>query len=308
MAQRSTNSNDGKAGHHPRSRHREPYDYHRLIDAVPELRALVSINAHGNPSIDFADADAVRTLNRALLVADYGVTSWDLPPTALCPAVPGRADHVHAVADLLKDEEGAAGSSESITALDIGVGASCIYPIIGRHEYGWRFVATDADQNALESARSIAAANPGLSGAVEFRLAADPADILNNVLRPGDRFDLTLCNPPFYGSKEEAEAANLRKRRGLASLARGPIVAARNFGGRSMELWCDGGERGFIRRMIEQSALVRDQCRWFTTLVSKKGALQSTERALARIEATQVRILPIRHGHKTSRILAWTFR
>jgi len=279
-----------------------------LVSALPELGPLVFINAHGNPSIDFADRNAVRTLNHAILASEYAVSSWELPPSALCPAIPGRADHVHAVADLLIGDDGEVRRGESVNVLDIGVGASCIYPILGRHEYGWKFVATDADETALRSAKSIAQANSFLADAVEFRLANHSSDILRNVVLPGDRFDLTLCNPPFYASEEEASAANRRKRRGLSGKDRPTAKGeARNFGGRSMELWCEGGERGFIRRMIEQSAEVRDRCAWFTTLVSKKGALQSTERALKRFDVSESRILPIQHGHKTSRIVAWRF-
>lgn len=300
---------DEKQGHHPRSRHRSRYDFERLTAALPALAPLVSKNVHGDPTIDFADPAAVRALNTAILVSEYGVSSWELPPDALCPPIPGRADHVHAVADLLKDAAGNVPTGDAVTVLDIGVGASCIYPIIGRHVYGWRFVGTDTDAVALESARAIVAANPGLCGGVELRSPADPSDIFKGVVLPDERFAVTMCNPPFHTSAEEAEGANQRKLRGLAGgpdrgLARTPN---RNFGGRSAELWCEGGERGFIKRMIEQSAAFREQCRWFTTLVSRKKTLEGTERALSRAEATDVRILPLKHGQKASRIVAWTF-
>ncbi|XOT98236.1 RlmF-related methyltransferase, partial [Alcaligenes pakistanensis] len=35
------------------------------------------------------------------------------------------------------------------------------------------------------------------------------------VLGTNDYFDLTLCNPPFHSSQEEAASSNQRKWRGL---------------------------------------------------------------------------------------------
>lgn len=78
-------------------------------------------------SVNFADPLAVKTLNKALLAHFYGVTHWDIPDGFLCPPVPGRADYVHHLADLLADDNGGVVPKQA-TVLDIGTGANLIYP------------------------------------------------------------------------------------------------------------------------------------------------------------------------------------
>ena len=90
-----------KASLHPRNRHQGRYDFPTLIKSAPELKKFVIINPYGKESIDFASPEAVRVFNRALLKSFYGIAHWDIPADYLCPPVPGRADYVHFLADLL---------------------------------------------------------------------------------------------------------------------------------------------------------------------------------------------------------------
>ena len=118
---------------HPRNRHQGRYDSPALIKASPELGDFVITNPYGKPSIDFANPAAVKVFNRALLAQYYGIRHWDIPDGYLCPPIPGRADYLHNLADLLaSDNDGQIPHGEKVRALDIGVGANCIYPLIGR--------------------------------------------------------------------------------------------------------------------------------------------------------------------------------
>ncbi len=292
-----------KDGPHPRNRHRARYDFPALIQSCPELARFIVPHPLGGDSIDFFDPVAVTTLNRALLRHDYGLIWWDIPAGYLCPPIPGRADYIHHAADLL-DEDKRPGAK----VLDIGTGANCIYPIIGVREYGWRFVGTDIDAVAINSARKIVAANPVLAGKIECRLQASASDIFKGVVRPGERFDLTLCNPPFHASAKEAAAGTMRKLRNLGTGNDGKLEKpVLNFGGRNHELWCPGGEAAFVRRMIAQSVPLGDRCRWFTTLVSKRGSLPAIYHALKMERAADVRTIAMSQGQKNSRLVAWTF-
>jgi len=287
---------------HPRNRHAAGYDFAALTARVPELARFVRPGPSGRPTIDFADASAVLELNRALLKVDYGVESWDLPAGALCPPVPGRADYVHAAADLLASSRGGnIPRASGVRVLDIGVGASVIYPILGRAEYGWSFVGTDIDDAALENARRLVAANPALAGAVELRRQTAPA-ILRGVMKAGEFFDLTLCNPPFHASAQEAQAQAARKWTGLKRPQSG-----RNFGGRGAELWTPGGEAAFVRRLIEESAELRERAGWFTTLIARSAHVSAAEKALERAGAADARVVEMAQGVKKSRFIAWTF-
>ena len=192
----------------------------------------------------------------------------------------------------------------AVRVLDVGVGASAIYPLVGHREYGWSFVGTDIDGAALASAARIIAANPGLDAAIALRRQPRREALFAGVVGPGERFDLTLCNPPFHGSLREArEAAQAKWRK----LGRGSAGSTRNFGGQGAELWCDGGEVGFVRRMIAESAAIPGQVRWFTTLLSHSAGLPAVQRALRQAGAVEVRTVPMAQGQKQSRFVAWTF-
>lgn len=291
---------------HPRNRHRARYDFAKLIAASPELKAFVHRNPFGDESVNFADSAAVQALNRALLLYHYGLTYWALPKGYLCPPVPGRADYIHYLADLLAESNGGVlPPGHDIMVLDVGVGANCIYPIIGRREYGWHFVGSDIDGVALRAAQQIEAANPALAGAIECRLQPARTRIFDGLIQAGEVFDLTMCNPPFHTSAAAAAAGSQRKVAGLGT-GRGPRPVL-NFGGQHHELWCEGGEAAFIRRMVQESGRRPRTAYWFTSLVSKKETLPGVYRALKTAGATEVRTIDMAQGQKKSRIVAWTF-
>lgn len=288
---------------HPRNLHRSAYDFKQLITLCPEFAPFVSKNRFGNESINFSDPAAVRMLNRALLKQFYGITYWDIPEKYLCPPIPGRADYIHYIADLLgSSNNGIIPRGKNVSALDIGIGANCIYPIIGTHEYGWRFTGSDIDPISVCSAKKIIDSNTSLTGLIDLRLQNKPSDIFKGIIKPGERFDVTLCNPPFHASEENAQAANSRKRNNLG--VEGPTL---NFGGQSNELWTHGGEPAFVRRMIDESSRLQDRCLWFTTLISKKATMEGVYKTLKRVRAIQVKTINMEQGQKTSRIIAWTY-
>lgn len=248
----------------------------------------------------------MKSLNRALLKKYYGIAHWDIPATYLCPPIPGRADYIHHIADLLRSSNRSViPRGASIVALDIGIGANCIYPIIGHTEYGWRFVGTDTDPAALRSAKHIVKSNSILSGAVECRLQPIASNIFTGIIKSDELFDITLCNPPFHASAAEAREGSRRKWRNLGYQKRtAPVL---NFGGQNAELWCTGGEEEFVRTMIEESIGIGAQCFWFTTLIAKSAHLPAVYRALKTAHARDVRTIGMAQGQKVSRIVAWTF-
>ncbi len=291
---------------HPRSKHRERYDFKRLIESCPELTPFVQLNVYKDESIDFSNPEAVIMLNKALLKKDYSIDYWTIPPNYLCPPIPGRADYIHYMADLLGGSNyGKMPKGDQIKCLDIGVGASCIYPIIGNAIYGWSFIGSDIDAVSIESAQQIIEQNPSLKGKVELRLQANPKDIFYGIITKDERIDLSICNPPFHASPAEAKSGSLRKVRNLSGKKiTKPIL---NFGGQNAELWYEGGERKFVRNMIRESKKFADSCFWFSSLISKQSNLKSVYEALKNAEASEVKTIPMGQGNKTSRIVAWTF-
>lgn len=282
---------------HPRNRHREFYNFSELIKSLPELGKFVTINKFNNESIDFSDPAAILMLNRALLKHFYGIVHWSIPEKYLCPPIPGRAEYIHRIADLLSfSNNGILPPGKAVKVLDIGVGASCIYPILGNREYGWKFVGSDIDPVAIKSAEQIIASNDLLKGVVDCRLQNTSYHIFKGIIRQRELFDITICNPPFHSSFSEARSGTLRKWKNLGIARKNN--ADLNFGGVFTELVYKGGEEAFVSRMIEESALFPTSVFWFSCLLSKSTSLLSVQKAVREAGVCDFKIIPIAHGNK----------
>lgn len=271
------------------------YDFNELLKVSPELKGFLKENPKGDDTIDFSDRSAVLSLNRALLKYYYGIENWNIPEGYLCPPVPGRADYIHYISDLIQHDH-------SVKVLDIGTGANCIYPIIGTQSYNWDFRATDIDPKAIKSAKSIVDSNENLKNRIEIVLQENKSNIFKGIIKPDDNFDITMCNPPFYASLKEAEDSNRRKVKNLG------ISESRNFGGQQTELWCPGGEMFFLKKMIKESSLFADQVTWFTSLVSKNENIRPLRRLVRKAGAKRVKVIEMSQGNKVSRLIAWSYK
>lgn len=292
---------------HPRNRHQGRYDFAALMALEPRLKAFVIINPYGKESIDFANPAAVRIFNAALLLQLYGIQHWRIPEGYLCPPVPGRADYLHGLADLLaEDAGGEIPRGAAFTALDLGTGANGIYPLLGHSDYGWRFIASDIDAQALANVAQTLAAN-GLEQTIELRLQNDKSAFFKGILQANERLICTLCNPPFHSNAAEASSGSQRKWRNLGKQDPQRSLPKLNFGGKSNELWCKGGELTFVRNMIRESKDYAEQVLWFSSLVSKSAHIRLLQRALQQAGAVEVRVCKMAQGQKQSRFLAWTF-
>ncbi len=294
-----------KSNLHPRNLHRDPYDFDQLISCVPELKHYVFVNAYQSVTINFSLPKAVKLLNKALLLHFYKVQHWDIPDANLCPPIPGRADYIHYIADLLAESFGERPEGQKIDGLDIGTGANLVYPLIAHRSYGWTMVGTDINEDSLHNAAQILDQNPDLSPAIRLKKQPEADHIFKNIIEPEDRFAFSICNPPFHDSEASALKGNLRKTKNLSkSKVRKPVL---NFGGQQSELWCEGGELAFITKMIRESTLYPSQVLWFTCLVSKKDNLFKLMSLLKEVKAAEVRVTEMAQGQKISRMLAWTF-
>lgn len=237
---------------HPRNNHRFRYEFDVLMQRTPELEAHIFTNEHGATTLDFSDPLAVKILNRALLKTYYGMADWDIPANYLCPPIPGRADYIHYIADLLAEcNHNTIPTGANVMGLDIGVGANCIYPILGNALYGWSFVATDSDKRALENCMRLIEKNRHLNEVISLQQQVNSRFIFKGIIQTEDQFAFTICNPPFHNSKEAAAQSASRK---IAHLTQQKTLQPTlNFGGQSNELWYDGGELAFITQMIYES-------------------------------------------------------
>jgi len=291
---------------HPRNRNRDKYDLNALIKTTPELANYIQPNRYGGQSVEFSNPIAVRLLNKAILHHYYGIRNWDFPDENLCPPIPGRADYIHHIADLLSDyNAGTIPVGDRVTCWDIGVGANCIYPIIGVMEYDWNFIGTDIDPKSIAVANRIVEKNPSLASKVACKLQENPTAIFRGIINEEDYIDIAICNPPFHASADEAQKGTRRKISNLSG--RKATSTTLNFGGIPKELICEGGENQFIQNIIKESKEFETNFFWFSTLVSKEATLKGIYKTLEKMEATQVKTIPLSTRNKTSRIVAWTF-
>ena len=291
---------------HPRNKHNTMYDFERLVRISPALKPFIIANKRNEPSINFANANAVKALNAAILKADYAIDDWDIPSGFLCPPIPGRADYIHYIADLLKaTNDGKPARAKHVLGLDIGTGASCIYPIIGRQSYQWQFIASDIDPVSITSSQTIIDHNSALIPAITLRLQPEQHCILENIINPQEFVDFTMCNPPFHESLEQANQGSERKRRNLGTNKHDDSKL--NFGGQKAELWCRGGEQAFIKKLIKESKAYSHQVLWFTSLVSNKDNVRALKKAMTKAGALEIKVIDMAQGQKTSRFIAWTY-
>src|SRR5690606_20224798 len=132
----------------------------------------------------------------------------------------------------------------------------------------WKFVGTDTDLKAVDSAIQNVKKNPLLKHNITIKAQKNNAKFFEGIIGADDFFELSICNPPFHGSAKEARENSMRKNRKLKGKVENSTL---NFGGQSNELWCEGGEVKFIGEMIKESKLFAEKCMWFTSLVSKKA-------------------------------------
>jgi 23S rRNA (adenine1618-N6)-methyltransferase len=284
-----------KNGLHPRNKHKSEYNFTELLKAYPELLKYIIKNKSERDSINFSDSNAVLALNSALLKFFYKIDFWSLPKGFLCPPIPGRADYIHHLADLLKKE------SPQCKILDIGVGANCIYPLIATREYQWLIVGSDIESLSLKNAQLIIDKNK-LSDVIELRLQKNKKSIFEGIVKKEERFTACISNPPFFESLEKAKSENSKKNKNL-----GIKTNKLNFGGAQNELWCEGGELQFITQMIHESIHYKNNFSWFTSLVSKSATLPFLYDVLKHSGISKIRTIDMAQGQKKSRILAWRF-
>ncbi len=282
---------------HPRNLHtNSSYNFKQLALVNPDLEPFIVQNSHTNGlTINFSNPKAVIALNKALLIHHYQLKNWELPQGFLCPPIPSRVDYIHHVSDLLTKE------NQQVKGLDIGVGANAIYTILGVQVYGWEMVGCDINLQSVHAAQQNIDFTPSLAEKVTIIHQTDNANIFKGIIQPNDYFHFTMCNPPFYSSEEDASKNASQK---LKNLGKG--ASELNFGGQHSELWCNGGEVLFLKRMIKQSADFKTQVGYFTSLVSRKENLPKLEKQLKKLKANYT-IIPMEHGNKKTRLIAWSF-
>ena len=278
---------------HDQNPFKKGYDVLKLAEYSPDLKQGVIQNKYGKSTIDFSEAKSVKALNTALLKHQYGI-DWDIPDKNLCPPVPGRLDYLLHVSELVR--------KEAIQILDIGTGASLIYPILATCHFNWKCTGSEISDSSLKNAAEIIRKNSKLQS-IELRKQECKNSILKNIIQPSDFFDIIICNPPFYKNAIQANRQNIRKNKNLKNKK----IESRNFSGIPDELWYPGGEKKFIETLVKEGVEFKNQIEWFTTLISNEDHLSSIKKEIQKTKPTSIKVIQMGQGNKTSRFVAWSY-
>lgn len=289
---------------HPQNPYQERYNLKRLAEDYTNLQKYIVLNRSGEETIDFSSSSAVYELNKAILLTDFKLTNYHLPKGYLIPPIPGRLDYLLHIRDFLSDKLNVA-TDTKLRGLDIGAGANGIYCILGAQHFNWTMVGTESDAKATEIALANMQRTKALQDKIEIRHQENKGFLFKNTIQSHEHFDFTMCNPPFHSSKEEALKGSLRKLENLGASTDKQKIPL-NFEGQANELWCNGGEALFIKRLIKESVLFQKQVSIFTSLVAKADNLPKIEKQLKKVKANY-HVIPMNQGHKKSRFMLWWF-
>ncbi|EPS95464.1 hypothetical protein FOMPIDRAFT_1132490 [Fomitopsis schrenkii] len=286
---------------HPRNPYRSAPEFRSLADAYPPLQPYL-LNTRNGASIDFQDEAAQsRRLTEAILLRDFKLTI-DIPEDRLCPPVPNRLNYILWLQDVLDvtclTEHLVA--DRTIRGVDVGTGASAIYPLLGcRSDPRWVFVATDIDERSLEYAQRNVRRNDLYRRISVVR--SDPAGpILSHVLSEHSSisvFDFTMCNPPFYSSKEDVQRSAETKEYQPNAVCTGADV----------EMITSGGEVAFVRKMVRESLELRSRCRWFTSMLGRLSSLAEIIALLREHQIDNYAVTEFVQGQTRRWAIAWSF-
>ncbi|KAK4688642.1 U6 snRNA m6A methyltransferase, partial [Tremellales sp. Uapishka_1] len=269
-------------------------DFARLASRYPSFAPFLKTSSKGYASIDFQDAKALRKLTRCLLKEDFGL-DVDLRIDRLCPTLANRLDYLLHLLDLepfLHSESG------PLRVIDIGTGASVIYPLLLRHlRPSSQAIATELDDVSYRHALTVLETNAIPATSIEVRLATAAGKIIFPLFDdPMYKCTFTLCNPPFFSSMEEMAAGQDIK----LDAAHAAPTAATN------ELITPGGEVAFVRRMIEESMQVQQRCLWYTSLLGRYASLEPLVEEIRRRKINNYFVKSIQQARTTRWIIAWS--
>ncbi|KAK4990510.1 hypothetical protein LTR66_006783 [Elasticomyces elasticus] len=276
----------------------EDIDFVVLASQDPDFAKVVD---PASKTINFKDPKAVQQLTKSLLKRDFGV-SIELPDDRLCPPVPVRYNYVHWIQSLLDTTsdryDDRYDPDRKVLGLDIGTGASCIYPLLATSTRPqWRMFGTEVDSHSLDYAEHNVHLND-LEDRISLRRSTCDGPLIPLGALGLKQINFTICNPPFYSSKDDMES-------GHASKAVPPSAVCT---GAEIEMICEGGDAGFVCRMIDESLVLRDRVQWYTSMLGKLSSLHTVVARLKEAGVKNWAITVLRAGSKTRRwAVGWSF-
>ncbi|TKR61528.1 hypothetical protein L596_028627 [Steinernema carpocapsae] len=289
---------------------KDPVDIMALARKYKQIRPLCNLTRQHTLKLDYERPEAIRVLSTLLLKEDFNLTV-DLPHGRLVPRIPQRLNYICVVRDFIRKNNI---DAKDVIGLDVGTGASCIYPLLGVRECGWKFWATEINEKSINFAKKNVEANK-LTEEITF-VKPDDSTLIQEL---GERADdkgspitFVMCNPPFYDATEGKikyqnngeMCENTGAPEGNRPAPHSGTVAQES------ELITEGGEVHFIRRLISESQALETKIKFYTTMMGKTSTLQTAKKMLDELKKeTDVRYTEamLRQGKTHRPVVIWTF-
>eukprot|EP00126_Sphaerothecum_destruens_P008938 Sdes_comp20389_c0_seq3m14310 len=261
-----------------------PLSFSQMAAEYAPLRKYVSLYGAEKDKIDFTNEEALRCLTKASLKLIFGV-DLNIPHGNLIPRVPQRMTFILFVQHLLGILPAEMfPAQQNVWGIDLGTGASCIYPILGFRSFGWNFLAVDCDENSIESSRK------NILRAVLSSLESSTLPY----------FHFCMCNPPFFESKDQQNISFLKKSK--PSCGSSPFAASHH------ELFTQGGEFSFVKGIIQDSQILKHKVVWYSTMLGKKDTFHKVLKCLqSLLDIQNIVFTTFSHGKTIRWAIAWTF-
>ncbi|XP_050295563.1 U6 small nuclear RNA (adenine-(43)-N(6))-methyltransferase [Anthonomus grandis grandis] len=278
---------------HPRNIYKTPPDFKQLAIQFPDFQKYVKLDISGKPVFDFKDPNALRALSRTLLKKDFNL-DVEMPSNKLVPTIPLRLNYILWIEDLL----GFIQKEGIVKGIDIGTGASCIYPLMAAKKNNWKMLATETDDESVVCARKNIEMNNLQELITVKKVSCDY--IFKEALNVDEEFDFCMCNPPFFSSTQELHPF-FKSRKQNRPHPKNAFVASVN------EVVSKGGEVEFVQKIIKESREIGKKIKIYTSMVGQKSSLPILKKSLREAEVNSFKEVEFCQGNTTRWGLAWTF-
>lgn len=278
---------------HPRNIYKSPPNFKQLALDFPEFQKFVQQDFTGKVSLDFKNLESLRALSCVLLKKDFNL-DVHIPLNKLIPTIPLRLNYILWIEDLLQLF---ADKGKTIQGIDVGTGASCVYPLLGAKKNSWRFVATELDSESVAVATENVKRN-NLEHLISI-VHVQNENLIMNVVGDG-KFDFCMCNPPFFSSPKELHPFFKARTRNRPH-PKNAFCATEN------EVVSKGGEVEFIAKLIHESKMLGNKVAIYTTMIGHKSSIAPLKKLLRELEVYSFKESEFCQGNTTRWGLAWTF-
>lgn len=299
---------------HRRNIFRKEPDFKKLVYDYHELKQFMTVGSKDKLKFDFKNPNALRALTCALLHG-YFQKEIEIPNDRMIPAVPQRLNYICWIEDLVKLLENQV-YDLSVIGIDIGTGASCIFPILSCHRNpSWNMIGIEADAKSYGVACENV--NRNYMGDKICILRISPDSTLNDILcMANGPITFIMCNPPFfeeeYGVTLEVYPTVSGSNSGNSNsnnISFGRPKSSSNTSDR-IESVVSGGEIAFVGRILEQSRHLKEEVAIYSSMLGRKQSLTHFKQTLSSMNEDNLSWTwaELCQGKTIRYAIAWTFR